>query len=359
MAFISEIHYQNTYASTSGNNEFIEVTLSPAEVANAGNFQIATYQSDGSVASVITLTDPSVTLTIDPVTGYHVYTVDINTTDPDHTFGTNEAEAISLIDTSLTPPANVISFVDIGGGTTNITATNGPAAGSTSTNIPAAPAGNSIQWDINGNRIDGPHTEGTSVTCFVAGTLIGTPDGEKRIEDLKVGDQVVTQHQGAQEIRWIGKSCVSKVSLQNHPKLRPVCIRAGALSANNPTHDLFVSQQHKMLLTNTLFDLYYGASSFLVKAKDIANAHENAFVVGPSEPVEYIHIFFENHEIIFANGSPSESFYPGKNALKALDPDQLKEFFTFFPEFGGNNRPYPTQPIGTLRGWELAVSNNT
>ncbi|MEM8852042.1 MAG: Hint domain-containing protein, partial [Pseudomonadota bacterium] len=34
--------------------------------------------------------------------------------------------------------------------------------------------------------------------------------------------------------------------------------------------------------------------------------------------VTYIHLLFDRHEIIFSDGIPSESFYPGKWALAGL-----------------------------------------
>ena len=359
MAFLSEIHYKNGYANSSGNSEFVEVTLSSAEAARAGDFQIVTYQSDGTVREIFTLTDPAVTVTIDPNTGYHVYTVDTLVTAPNNTSGNNEAEAVAFVDNSLPSPDNVLTYVDIGGGTTNITATQGPAAGSTSVNIPAAAGNRSIQWDIYGNRIDGPFTEGTSVTCFVAGTLIATPGEERLVQDLRVGDLVQTKGHGTQKIRWIGHSHISRECLKQQPNLRPVCIKSGVLDTNTPTRDLMVSQQHRMLLSDPMFDLHYGAKDFLVKAKDIAGTRENAFVVTEDLAVDYYHLFFDQHQIIFANGSPSESFYPGHEALKALDPDQRNELLTLFPQIETAAGEHYAQLFGTLKSWELVISGHT
>ena len=36
--------------------------------------------------------------------------------------------------------------------------------------------------------------------------------------------------------------------------------------------------------------------------------------------------------MIFANGAPAESLYPGPQALKALDPQSRDEILTIFPE---------------------------
>ena len=48
-------------------------------------------------------------------------------------------------------------------------------------------------------------TENTGVTCFTSGTAILTPGGDVLIDELCVGDLVVTADNGPQPIRWIGK----------------------------------------------------------------------------------------------------------------------------------------------------------
>ena len=39
--------------------------------------------------------------------------------------------------------------------------------------------------------------------CFLKGTLIWTPSGETRIQDLRVNDVVVTSSGGATAIQWV------------------------------------------------------------------------------------------------------------------------------------------------------------
>ena len=144
MAFISEIHYRNSTANATGVDEYVEVTLSPAEFSRAGDFQIATYEQNGQLSDSVTLSD--LTPVLDATTGFYVYTFETITTDPDGANG--NAEAIALVDNSLPDP--VLSFFDIGGGTSSITAAAGtPAAGATSTNIPAT-SEESIQFDAGG-----------------------------------------------------------------------------------------------------------------------------------------------------------------------------------------------------------------
>ena len=61
-----------------------------------------------------------------------------------------------------------------------------------------------------------PDQDDASVTpCFTPGTLIATPRGEIAVQDLKVGDKVLTRDNGIQDIRWIGKKHIEGRDLIN------------------------------------------------------------------------------------------------------------------------------------------------
>lgn len=62
-----------------------------------------------------------------------------------------------------------------------------------------------------------------TIPCFVAGTLILTPDGERRIDELEVGDLVMTHDGGPQPIRWIGTRTIPAAG-----QFAPIRIAAGA-----------------------------------------------------------------------------------------------------------------------------------
>jgi Hint domain-containing protein len=351
MPFISEIHYQNSYASSSGVSEFVEVTLSPDEYARASDFDLTTYQTDGTVRETFNLGD--LTPVLDPDTGFYVFTMTTAVTAPDHTTGSNEAEAVALTDTTLPDP---VSFVDLGGGTTAITATEGPASGATSTNITTPASGNSIQFDYYGNRLDGALDSDSSVVCLANGSLIDTPTGPRLVEDLCVGDLVNTLNNGAQPIRLIYSKLLDLNDFTRQPKLRPVCLRRNAIAPDQPNRDLRVSPQHRMLMSGAKMELLFGEPELLVKAKAIAAFSDRAFIDRNCEAVTYFHILLDQHEIIFANCAPTESFYPGKEALASLDPEERCELFTLFPDFALEARNIPQQSHATLRHWEAAVA---
>ena len=195
MAYISELHYSNSYANNSGTAEFVEVILGPGE--DPADFRVSLYQQNGTEGRVISLTDAGVE-SFSAGGGRTVFVLDGNTLNFKITSPTggqlNNFEGIALTDVS--GPSNVVlDFYTIGSGGT-ITATNGLAANVTSTNLPGQGniSGVALQIDANGNVTQGPHTRG--MVCFVAGTQIAVPGGTCPVEELTPGDPVLTRDEG-------------------------------------------------------------------------------------------------------------------------------------------------------------------
>ena len=167
--------------------------------------------------------------------------------------------------------------------------------------------------------------------CFASGTLILTEGGEVAIETLAVGDKVVTRDNGAKLIRWMGSRKVTAAGLARNPKLRPIRIRAGALGANTPSSDLIISPQHRILVRSKIARKMFGADEVLVAAKQLV-VLDGIDVAEDMESVEYFHILFDRHEVVFSNGAETESLYTGPEALKAVGKAAQHEIFTVFPE---------------------------
>ncbi|MCG6902684.1 MAG: Hint domain-containing protein [Rhodobacter sp.] len=162
--------------------------------------------------------------------------------------------------------------------------------------------------------------ENTNVVCFTSGTAIRTPHGNVLIDDLRVGDLVVTMGNGPQPIRWIGRRHLDRRALLARPELRPVLIRKQVLGAQR---DLLVSPQHGILL----------GCDHLVRAKHLINAPGSRVRIALGrKSVTYIHLMFDAHQIVLAEGVPSESFYPGPMAQRMVDSTAHGELATLFPE---------------------------
>ncbi|MEO0341875.1 MAG: Hint domain-containing protein [Pseudomonadota bacterium] len=219
---------------------------------------------------------------------------------------------------------------------TNTNTTNASAAGSILFQIPAEVA--TIVIDYGNLGAGGQQITVTNVTfddativCFVKGTMIETDLGAKAIENLVEGDRIWTKDMGYQALRWVGSS-----QILARGKLAPIRIRAGALG--NET-DLWVSPEHRMLISGWRSELLFGQQDILVAAKHLID--DKAIRREESDFVCYYHLLFDDHQIIKANGAFSESLYPGPVALKSLSAEAKREVCSIFPELNDHSTDKP------------------
>lgn len=170
------------------------------------------------------------------------------------------------------------------------------------------------------------------MVCLTAGTMIETPDGPRAIEALVAGDMVQTRA-GAKPIQWIGRRKITAAEMARNPKLCPVRIRRGALGPDLPNRDLLTSRQHRMLICSKIAKRMFDTQDALVSAIRLTEL-PGIDVVEDLEAVEYFHVLLEGHEILTANGAPTESLLAGPIALRALSEAAREEILTLFPEAG-------------------------
>ena len=142
--------------------------------------------------------------------------------------------------------------------------------------------------DANGNA--------EILPCLCPGTLILTDEGEKPVEDLHVGDRVVTTAGDVEPIRWIGRRSYTGRTLAARHALLPIRIKAGALAEATPRRDLLVSPLHAMLI-----------DGLLVPAHALVNGASIVRETAVSS-LSYIHIELDRHETIWAEGAATETF---------------------------------------------------
>jgi hypothetical protein len=164
--------------------------------------------------------------------------------------------------------------------------------------------------------------DNTGIVCFVSGSLIQTSEGEVPVETLRPGDMVCTVDNGPQPVLWVGQTDVDQASLMADERVRPVRICQGVLGARR---DLLVSRQHGVLLGP---DHFVRAAHLARIMRGVRIAHRRRFVT-------YVHLMFDRHQVIFAEGVASESFFPGTHALSALSPEARASVLAVIPSHTG------------------------
>ncbi|MBY6152714.1 Hint domain-containing protein [Vannielia litorea] len=168
------------------------------------------------------------------------------------------------------------------------------------------------------------------IPCFTPGTMIATPEGPRPVEELGPGDRVLTRDHGVKRLQWVGQRLLNEHHLKANPRLMPVLIKTGALGYGLPERDIMVSPQHKMLISDARAEMLFGEHEVLVSAVHLVGLPGIEQV--QVDEVIYIHIMFDAHEIIMAEGAWTESYQPGAHVLGEMEDEQREEIFEIFPE---------------------------
>jgi hypothetical protein len=160
--------------------------------------------------------------------------------------------------------------------------------------------------------------QGTEITnCFMAGTLVRTPEGEVAVETLRRGDLVMTAEGGVQPVAWLGRQTVS-TRFADPLRSWPIRVKAGALGENVPARDLLLSPDHALLIEDVL--IHAGA---LVNGTSIVR--EKAV----PEVFVYYHVELDDHALILAENTPAETFVDNVDRLAF---DNWAEHEALYPE---------------------------
>lgn len=304
--YISELDYFGT-----SDQEFVEIAV-PAGT-DVSSYTLVFYQADGTIYKTVSLGSYTGTFG-----GQDVYVVNQSTpgfdSGGDSTGTFYPDDAIALVDDSGT----VLQFISWEGNT--VSASEGPASGMSSTNTGFT--GQSLQSDDGGATYyaQSNSNEGSIPACYAPGTLIETPFGQRRVEDLRVGDLIWTADSGAQTIRWIwdGTDPLENVGDENFP----VLIRAGALGPDLPNDELIVSPQHRILVGAGGQLEGHFTSEVFVPAKALTSLPGIRLMRGKTK-MRWLHFSCDNHEVVRANGCLSESLYLGPMVLRDLPQEFL------------------------------------
>jgi hypothetical protein len=190
--------------------------------------------------------------------------------------------------------------------------------------LPLAPLTPKTEYSLVGIDRKSARKKFAQVACvsFSRGTHITMASGaQTRIEDLQVGDRVLTRDDGPQQVRWIGHSTVRATGA-----FAPILIKKGAL---NNAHDLIVSPDHRLFVYQRQDRIGAGQSEILVKARHLINGY--TVFVHDAGYVDYFQILFDRHHIIYAEGIAAESMLINPRTRPALPQELLDKLGEVLP----------------------------
>jgi hypothetical protein len=169
-------------------------------------------------------------------------------------------------------------------------------------------------------------------TCFLRGTQIWTPSGEKAIDDLQVNDLVVTSSGEAKPIQWVWRRRFERQSGQKWAEaIVPIRVARSALGPNTPHRDLYLSRYHCLYLDGVLIPAVDLMNDSTIARIDATNLRE----------IEYFHIKLERHSMIYAEGAACETL----QAITAVNSEE-REFEEYRRLYGEPSLPdEPAAPV--------------
>jgi Hint domain len=212
------------------------------------------------------------------------------------------------------PAANLGTIVGFGVGNTIdvegslytdtlfIQGTSGAAGTLTLSGIGFSPLSFAVAGDYSPDSfIANSGTTDTVVTlCFVAGTRIATPHGEIAVEQLGIGDEVLTAGGLARPIVWVGIGKVLAMRGRRNAAT-PVIVRKGALAGNVPCRDLRITKGHSLFIDGVL-----------IPVEELIN-HRSILWDDQAQEVAIFHVELATHDVLIADGAPTESYRDNGN----------------------------------------------
>jgi antigen 43 len=138
-----------------------------------------------------------------------------------------------------------------------------------------------------------------TMACYAIGSRLRTVRGDVAVEDLRIGDLLLTK-QGdevvPEPIIWIGNGAQDLKAERNPELFAPIRIRKDAIADGQPSSDLCVSPEHCVFIDGKLVP-----ARLLVNGGSIVQERT-------ADHVHYFHVEFERHRIVIAHDLEAESY---------------------------------------------------
>jgi hypothetical protein len=183
--------------------------------------------------------------------------------------------------------------------------------------VRVAKAGNTDCGNGNNHIDNGNGAAAGGCNCFLEGTEILTSDGPKRIEQLAVGDLLVTEFGGLRPIQWIGYYSYKRADASK-PWARgalPVRLAPSAIAPGIPSADLYVTSEHGLYIDGVIVPVHSLINGTTIKLHEAEDCCE----------LKYYHVKLETHDVIYAEGAPCETLQQVSEAF-ANFADYLRRY---------------------------------
>lgn len=169
---------------------------------------------------------------------------------------------------------------------------------------------------------------------------VATAEGERPVESLRAGDEVLTRDHGLQPLRGIGTVALDWTALRRRPALRPVVIRRGALGDGLPDADLTLPPEHRVVVVEN-------GAPILRALRSLAG--RRGVFEADALGVRYVRLAFDRTECYLANGVWVEAFNPADALFGGQYEAQRAELRALFPDLPEGRpgpRPVPREDDG-------------
>jgi hypothetical protein len=173
--------------------------------------------------------------------------------------------------------------------------------------------------------------------CYLRGTLILTAAGERPVEDLRIGDLLMTAGGNALPLKWIGRRYYRDWLAIGSADVQPILFKAGSIADGVPRRNLYVSPEHAMFI-----------DGLLIPARHLANG-KSIVKMTSMEEVDYFHLEFDRHVIVLAEGAEAESFVDDDSRMLFHNADEYRALYPNEPR--GRHTPFcaPRVEAGAAR----------
>ncbi|MFQ6551764.1 Hint domain-containing protein [Aestuariibius insulae] len=199
----------------------------------------------------------------------------------------------------------------------------------------------------------GDNVTSAVVTGLSADAQLRTPCGERRVENIRPGDLIVTRGGGLQPVRMVWTRTLTLAERQEDPSCVPVCLGPRVVGPMMPQRSLTLAPDHRILVpAHLLSDV--GGQGGLMMARDLVGLSDKAHLDRTTDDITLYNIVFDGPQVVMASGLPVETFHVSPDHLAAVPETGRSEIMRLFPAARGKGAPVAPLPYPAVEADDYA-----